>query len=246
MKTLTPKQLEIQNRDRSILEAARHILVDGGYHGLNMDRIAEQVNYSKGTIYNHFSCKEEVIIALAIENLQLRTTLFRKAAEYPGQTRHRMDAVGVAAEIFVRHDPTYFQFEQLLRLGSVMEKVSEKRQSIINSCELQCMSTVGGIVRAGMAARELKLPEGMTPEDVVFGLWAMTSGGYSIVFSSESLGQLGLSEPFQLVRRHSSRLMDGFDWHPLSTTYDVDEMASRIRKELFSEYNSQVSVSKNR
>ena len=236
MNTLSPKQLEIRNREQSILDAARHLLVENGYHGLNMDRIAEKVQYSKGTVYNHFSCKEEVIIALAIENLQLRTLLFRKAAEYPGLTRQRMEAVGVAAEIFVRHDPTFFKFEQLLRLGSVMEKVSEKRQAIINSCELQCMSTVGGIVRAAIAGRELELPAGMSPEDFVFGLWAMTSGGYSIIFTSESLEHFGLSEPFRLVRHHYSRFMDGFNWHPLSSTYDVDEMATKIRTELFPEY----------
>ncbi len=35
------------------------MIVRDGYHGLSMDRIAEALEYSKGTIYQHFSCKKK-------------------------------------------------------------------------------------------------------------------------------------------------------------------------------------------
>ena len=62
MESLTPKKREILERENRILEVARPIVVREGYHGLNMDRIAEKLKYSKGTIYNHFSCKEEIML----------------------------------------------------------------------------------------------------------------------------------------------------------------------------------------
>ena len=77
METLSPKKREILERENRILEVARPIVVREGYNGINMDRIAELVNYSKGTIYNHFSCKEEIIIALAIQSATKRTELFQ-------------------------------------------------------------------------------------------------------------------------------------------------------------------------
>ncbi len=233
METLSPKQLEIKAREKRILEIARPMVVESGYHGMNMDRIAEELETSKGTLYNHFACKEEIVLALAIQAMEKRVGLFRQAAQFRGKSRFRMDAIGVAAEIFVKQYSDYFKFEQILTLGSVLEKTSEKRQSLIRSCELQCMSIVGGIVRDAVANEDLKLDAPLSPEDIVFGLWALTSGGYSIAFSSQSLSQLGLSEPFGLVKRHASALMDGFNWHPLSSTYDLHDLISRIEAEVF-------------
>lgn len=233
MQTLTPKKREILQREARILEIARPIVVREGYHGLNMDRIAEQVQYSKGTIYNHFSCKEEIIIALAIQNASKRVELFKQAAQFKGCARHRMMAIGEAAERFVRKYPDYFLFEKILQLDSVREKTSEKRRSVINTCEMQCMDVVAGVVRDAIAAEELVLPKSFSPEKLVFGMWALTSGAFSIVFTSESLSQMGLDDPFATVREHSDALLDGHNWHPLSQQFDSKKVLERIRDEVF-------------
>ena len=85
MDTLTPKQLEIRNREEKILEVARPLILRDGYQGLSMEKIAAELEYSKGTIYNHFSCKEEIVVALAIQSANVRVNQFRKAAEFSGQ-----------------------------------------------------------------------------------------------------------------------------------------------------------------
>ena len=127
---MTPKKREILEREARILAVARPIVVREGYHGLNMDRIADALSYSKGTIYNHFSCKEEVIIALAIQSASKRVELFRKAAQFQAKSRFRMLAIGEAAESFVRDFTDYFLFEEIIQLPSVREKTSEKRQAV--------------------------------------------------------------------------------------------------------------------
>ena len=233
MDTMTPKQREISQREDKILEIARGIVVKEGYHGLNMDRIADAVSYSKGTIYNHFSCKEEIIIALAAKTAAKRVELFRRAAEFRGKPRFRMLAIGLAAEKFVRDFSDYFMFEEIIMLPSVREKTSEKRQSVIQGCELQCMSVVAGIVRDAIARKDLQLPENVSPEELVFGLWSMTSGAYSIVFRSDSLDQIGLHKPFETVRDHVAALLDGFSWKPLSKSYDRNEVIEKVRSTIF-------------
>lgn len=233
METLTPKQREIREREAKILSIARPIVLREGYHGLNMDRIAEAVNYSKGTIYNHFSCKEEIIIALAAQTAQKRVDLFRRAAEFKGKPRFRMMAIGEAAEIFARDYPDYFMFEEIVQLPSVREKTSEKRQAVIQGCELQCMSIVAGVARDGISSGDLELPDGMTPEGLVYGLWALTSGAYGIMLKSESLPQFGLTDPLDLVRQHTSAMLDGYQWTPLSGSFDRIEVLKTIRDEVF-------------
>jgi AcrR family transcriptional regulator len=233
METLTPKKREIREREAKILEIARPIVVETGYHGLNMDRIAEALHYSKGTIYNHFSCKEEIIIALAIQNMDKRIELFRQAAQFKACPRYRMMAIGEAAEVFVRNFADYFQFEQILQLDSVREKTSEKRQAVIQNCEMQCMSVVAGIVRDAIANGDLELADPMSPESLVFGLWSLSSGAYSIILSSQSLPQIGVHDPFELVRHHTAAMMDGYGWNPLTTEFDPVNVLNRIRGEVF-------------
>ena len=62
--TVTRKQREIAQREDLILETARKMLLERGYLGLTMDRIAEEIEYSKGTVYQHFSSKEDLISTL--------------------------------------------------------------------------------------------------------------------------------------------------------------------------------------
>ena len=233
MKTLTPKKREIAEREARILKVARPMIIQDGYLGLSMDRIAAELELSKGTVYNHFSCKEEIVISLAVETMTKRKEMFRKAAQFRACARFRMLAIGHAAEKFVRESPEHFLFEQIIRLDSVWEKTSEKRRAVVRTCETDCMATVAGIVRDAIANDEVKLPKSVTLEDLVFGLWSLTSGAHSIIVTSDSLELLGLSEPFEMVRQHTSVLMDGYQWQPLSTDYDRNEMINRIEKEVF-------------
>ena len=65
MNQLTRKQREFEQREQLILKIAREMLIQQGYLGLRMDHIADRIEYSKGTIYQHFPNKEEIILALA-------------------------------------------------------------------------------------------------------------------------------------------------------------------------------------
>src|SRR5579859_1374332 len=105
MSTMTRKQREIRDREERILDVALGMLEGDGYLGLNMDRIAEALEYSKGTIYQHFSCKEEIVLSLANRALAKRCELFRRGAAFRGGTRERAHGIGMAAEIFLRLYP---------------------------------------------------------------------------------------------------------------------------------------------
>lgn len=232
MQALSPKQLEIKQRENRILEIARSFIVAEGYHGLNMDRIAEQIGASKGTVYNHFNCKEEIIISLAVQTMEKRVALFQQAAQFKGSSRQRMFAVGRANGYFFTQYPDYFRFEQMLRIDSIWEKTSEKRRILIKTCEMQCMSVVSGIVRDAVASEDLELPQDVTPEDLVFGLWSISLGAQSIIAGSESLGELGVSSPSETLMFHIHKLLDSFGWQPLSTNFDFSSLEADIDREI--------------
>lgn len=234
MSTLSRKQREIQEREAQILRLSREMLLEHGYHGLNMDRIAERLEYSKGTIYNHFPCKEEIILALAIETTNRRTALFDRAAAFRGSTRERLMALGMGAELFVQLHHDHFAVEQTIRNSSIWDKTSEKRRVVMRSCEHRCVGIVAGIVRDAIACGDLVL-EGRPPEDLVFGLWSLTNGAYNIIATSDPLAELGISEPFSTVRWNITQLVDGCGWRPHSREIDVEAVQQRVREEVFAD-----------
>lgn len=235
MSKLTRKQREIAEREAKILDLARSMLVEHGYHGLSMDRIAEALEYSKGTIYQHFSCKEEILLALANAAHESRLRLFRRAALHRGGSRERMMAIGIACELFVKKFPHHFHVEQVVRLSSAWEKTSQERRSFMQTCEMACMEIVGGITRDAIISGDLILPERIAPEHLVFGLWAMSYGAYSIFASSPSLSEIGLDDPQAALGMNYDRLLDGYGWRPLSSEFDYPALADHLRVQLQNE-----------
>lgn len=233
METITPKKQAIQDREQKILALARQMVLDGGYHGLGLDSIAEELGVSRGTIYNHFKCKEEIILALVIETMNKRRSMFQQAAAYQAVPRVRLAAIGVAAELFVRLYPDHFRVEQIVRSDSIWDKTTEERRMLVRSCQLQSVGIVAGVVRDGMAQGQVCLPDGMTPEDLVFGLWSMTEGAYSIIATSDSMAELGISQPFPAIRHNIHHLLDGIGWTPLSKDLDFEATMKQIVADVF-------------
>ncbi|MGL4513290.1 MAG: TetR/AcrR family transcriptional regulator [Lacipirellulaceae bacterium] len=216
----TRKQREIRTREQQILRVARDHLVAGGYLGLNMDRIAAEIEYSKGTIYQHFRNKEEILLALANEALATRTRMFEAAAAVEEPTRVRMATIGAASEAFFELFPHYFMVEQVVRASSIWEKTSAERRALMELCERRCMGTAVTVVHAGVAAGDLRLPDGTRPEEVVFGLWSLSFGAQTIASSSPVLTEIGIADPRVALRHNWNRLLDGWGWAPLSCDFD--------------------------
>ena len=59
-----PKDLEKRKR---ILEAAKCLFLECGYHGCSMNRIAQKADVSKLTVYNHFQDKETLFTSAIAE-----------------------------------------------------------------------------------------------------------------------------------------------------------------------------------
>lgn len=232
MVQLSRKQREIEQREALILDVARGLLIEEGYLGLRMDHIAARIEYSKGTIYQHFPNKEEIILALANQALLKRSALFSLAVTLRKQSRERMAAVGAAAELFVEHFPHFFQVEQIMRINSVWEKTSENRQKVMRSCETRCVATIGGVVRDAVAQGDLVLPDRCSPEDIVFGLWSINIGAFAILSSSDSLTELGIQDPVFALRANINQMLDGYAWKPLSNEVDFHEVLDQVKQEL--------------
>lgn len=233
MATSARRQREMQQREELILDVSRNMLIESGYLGLSMDRIAEATEYSKGTIYQHFSCKEEVMIALCIKNIETQVTFFERAATFKGHSRERMSAIAEAFELFVHLYPQHFQITQIIFSASIRDKTSEERQSLLQRCSDRLTAIMTGIIRDAIAQGDLELPPWSSPEKVTFGLWSMAFGAHMLMAADKPHDALGIEDSREALYGNYHALLDGINWQPLTRDWDYQATFERIRKEIF-------------
>lgn len=227
------RRLRFEERDRRILDAAREHLLRDGYNGLSMDAIAEAIKYSRAVVYQHYTSKEDVLVALAAQTGERRVELFERASAFRGRPRERMVAIGEAVAHFAVKYPSHFKTEHVIHTSSVRSKCSDENQMRLATCETKCPQIAGGIVRDAISQGDLTLEKGLTPEHLVFGLWSMYFGGLFLMSSDVDLeGKGGVTQPMNALRRASGALLDGFGWRPLSTEWDYDATRQRVAKEV--------------
>jgi AcrR family transcriptional regulator len=71
---------------QQLVDTAIDLFSAHGFHGVGIDRIAEEANVSKKTMYQHFRSKEELILAALRHHDGLFRNHFMKAVEARGGT----------------------------------------------------------------------------------------------------------------------------------------------------------------
>lgn len=233
MAGLTRKQREIREREQQILVIARQMLLERGYLGLNMDRIAEAIGYSKGTVYQHFSSKEDLLAALCVQTKQKRAEFFETAARFEGRPRERMTAISLADELFVAQFPDYSRSEELLNIESIFAKASKAQQDAMREVEGRCVDAVCGIANDAVICGDLVVPAGWNIYDMTYGLYGMSFGCRVAGKNCTTLHELMSPDSRGVLRKNQEALLDGWGWRPLSTEWDYEKTRKRAAADAF-------------
>ncbi|MCW8949674.1 MAG: TetR/AcrR family transcriptional regulator, partial [Sedimenticola sp.] len=237
---LSRKQRELAKREALILDTAQNILHEQGYSSLTMDRIAEAIEYSKGTIYNHFTSREDLLTGVCNAGMSVLAELFSRALTFNGTTRERLLAVQYAYLLHALLQPTQFMLVISAKTASLSERTSERRQAEHYQLEGRLMGPMLKLVDEAITNRELVLPKQMTKQQIVFTNWAGSFGAIALLINSEGKcsGRQGLAFQSEIFN-HANLLLDGMQWHPLSHEMDYYKSVERIAQEIFPEESAQ-------
>lgn len=229
------KQRERQLRKQLILDTAKDILNHESFANLTMERIAVDIEYSKGTVYNHFSSKEDIISALGARCMQNLLDLFERAENYPASSRDRISAVVIAHSLYALLNPVELQNMQMIKSQSIRQKTSADMQAEVLQLEQQLTQIVINIVNNAIASGELPSEGSCTVNGIVFGLWSMSYGTNLLSTSGIPFNQMNLCDPLDVMWDNSQRLLDSYQWQPLSSQFDITARYHEICNQLFHE-----------
>ncbi len=233
MSELSRKQREIAERHALFLEIAKQLITQESIALLSMDKIAELAEYSKGTVYQHFSCKEEILIQLCNNSLTQLLALMERGANFDGCYRDRVLAIFYASTLWTKMDPISIDMMHHSALCSVKPNVEPASLEQHNQLEQSILETVAGLVQAAINDGELPQPEELNPMEIVYGLWSTCYGGQLIDNSEVSLIELGIPDTNRALIRTASLIMDGLQWKPLNTKQHLNQLVSKFETNLF-------------
>jgi AcrR family transcriptional regulator len=131
------------SRDR-ILEEARQLFAEHGYHTLTMRSIAKSMGYSHGALYYHFTEKAELFYALVTEDFNMLLTRLKAML-----SRTRMGDLGQLERLmleFIRfglENPYHYEIMFVIN--------NPELQSYSRTEQAQCLDLFATVVRSVIA-----------------------------------------------------------------------------------------------
>lgn len=229
MGTRERRQREVADREQVFLVAARELIREDGLLNLQMSRLADKCEYAVGTLYQHFTSKEDLLVALATENTQHRLELFERVARWQAGTRDRMFAIAVGDMRLVRRFPEHFRLEQFAFTEVVWGAASaERRQKALEAGE-PLGRTVEAIVNEAVRVGDLDT-KGLRSFEVALGTWALCEGTHMIAHTEGLLEKYGIGDAYRLMLHHQQGLLNGLGWRPLADVSDTEALDGLIRR----------------
>ncbi len=230
-RTMTPD--DFNSREKELIALSRNLINEECLSTLTIDRIVAAAPYSKGTIYKHFTSKEDLILAICNSCMQELQALFTRALKFDGNSRERIVAVNIAYVIWSKLHPTQLFIVLSAHSPNVIACASTERITDHHNRETEMMGLLNVEISNAIKAGDLSLPEDMSFEQVTFALWSSTWGAMALITTNgESLNFNNM-----VLERESytnvKLILDGFGWLPLSNQWDYSHTIKRIINELF-------------
>ncbi|GLQ72629.1 TetR/AcrR family transcriptional regulator [Vibrio penaeicida] len=233
--SMTKKQQAIANREMELIELAQELVKEQGFANFTMDKLTSRSPYSKGTIYNHFCSKEDVVLALCIHSLKKEAMMFGRSMAYEGTTREKVMAMHTAYRIYVRLEPVLSDCVITSKTPWVLEKASPERVKELNDLEEQVIDQADKLVQQAVEVGDLKYSPGLSSDAIVFANWSVAFGSNALAKNSTNSYCINrLQDPFSVLQ-NSNIVLDGLQWKPLSTEWDYRKTCQKVEQEIFAE-----------
>ncbi|MCJ8268605.1 MAG: TetR/AcrR family transcriptional regulator [Psychrosphaera sp.] len=229
------RQQAIADREAELLVIAEQLVATEGFANFTMDKLTNSSSYSKGTIYNHFNSKEDLISALCIKSLQKELCLFKHAATFEGNSREKCLAILYAYQKHAFEDPTLFMCVLSAKTPAVMEKSSPERLERQEELSKEVTQFCDGLFTDALEDGSLVLKPGAELNSLVFAIWAMSFGTNALMVSAGALDTISRLDNRFAQLNNANLLLDGMGWHPLSDQWNYRDTWVRIEQQLFTD-----------
>jgi TetR/AcrR family transcriptional regulator len=173
--TRARRKREKEERRQSILQAAREVFFENGFHRATVDDVAERAEVSKGTVYLYFESKETILAFLLLEGLDELVEKLEQAyaASEPLAADERLRRLSIAYLRFFREDPEYFRLLMAMDRGRFQDSVTPEVYQQVLSASLDGLGWVAKAIQQGVDEQAFRCCDAQQAASI---LWATLNG----------------------------------------------------------------------
>ncbi len=177
------KERDLELRRRLILDKAMDLFQKNSFSGVTLDDIASAIEFSKGTIYNHFGSKEEIYASLLVDHLNILLSCLKEAARTGRDTSEKLRNSMKAYVRFYREHREYFKLLFFIDLVSDHYRIPGALLKRIRTLKIACLLELQGVISEGVRSGELEA--GRPAAQVSLVMWGMINGVIQLVESRQ-------------------------------------------------------------
>ena len=108
MSIQTRRERERAERERLIVTAARELAESEGWDAVTTRRLAAEIEYSQPVLYSHFSGKDAIMAAVAVEGFAELAAQLREARTSAADPQQALADIGAAYAAFAEQRPALY------------------------------------------------------------------------------------------------------------------------------------------
>lgn len=192
------KEREKEFKRSIMLEAAEGLILEKGLEQLNMDEVAERAEVSKGSLYQYFNNKNDLVLGICNKATTLLNQEISKVLtnDLPGIELVHM--IGATFMTFVNEHPEYFR---AMRFHDNLKEASElEDSSYLHACRDNMQGSFTCMVRAiQIGIQDGSINSSYEPKELAVLLWGTSHGMVSLAYQHQNtqhfnlLNELGIT-----------------------------------------------------
>lgn len=205
-------------REELILRHFRALIEERGFFDLRVSELAKRAGISVGTLYSHFPCKEDLLMALAMQSASSRSETVRSALEQAKTPAQRFILATIVTWRFAHAHPSLMELEFLAMTPAIWKRASARFHQAYAEMKQQAWDFFESLLHEAFGEKRSTL------NALYFGVgrWSLALGMDMISFSEFSVQHISLSadEWEQCQLDNVARLLVGWGW----SKKEVDSM----------------------
>ncbi len=231
------RQKRSDDRERELIRIAERVIAEHGCLGLSIDKIAARFEYSRPTIYQHFSNKADVLCAVATEVLEREWRACEHAIPLATNPRERILTTIIAFSTVTRHYPSFIALSAVFHDRLMMERVSMERRERLTALRAKIHAKAIRFVQEAIDAGNL--PDSTDPMSVVLPIWTMMVGGSAVVADPLGDWHSRMEHPDEVCYRGLHTLLNGLGWQPIVSMEHADGTTEAIARRVLAQIESE-------
>ncbi len=207
---------------RRILDEARHLLLDVGYHDLSMRKIASAAGVSATSIYIYFAGKDQLLHALIEEGFEALIGELESVMAGPGNETERLSSFMQAYFKFSFNQPEYYELMFSIRPDQMERYPAEKFRRARYGIELTAQ-----LLRQGVQTGRFTIEDCTR---TAWFVWSSLHGAVSLVKARRLDVRIPVTE-FLRTAVKSILMMIGCSAEPGAVHFDSDRLEEKGQPE---------------